>query len=67
MVWMVQSGEWKALNRNYGAVFDFANPPSGEIRLRFKVSGLSDWVDPKIVIPSYWQPGSTYVTEVQLK
>ncbi|XP_014507592.1 expansin-like B1 [Vigna radiata var. radiata] len=64
---MWQSGEWKALNRNYGAVFDFANPPSGEIRLRFKVSGLSDWVDPKIVIPSYWQPGSTYVTEVQLK
>jgi len=62
-----QSGEWKALNRNYGAVFDFANPPSGEIRLRFKVSGMSDWVDPRIVIPSYWQPGSTYVTEVQLK
>ncbi|KAG4930464.1 hypothetical protein AAZX31_17G143300 [Glycine max] len=64
---LYQMGQWKSLNRNYGAVFDFPNPPSGEIRLRFRVSGMSDWVDPMIVIPSNWQPGNTYATKVQLK
>ncbi|TKY45679.1 Expansin B1 [Spatholobus suberectus] len=63
----MESRQWKPLNRNYGAVFDFPNPPSGEIRLRFMVSGMSDWVDPKIVIPSNWKPGATYTTNVQLK
>ncbi|XP_020231253.1 expansin-like B1 [Cajanus cajan] len=66
-MWQPESGEWKALNRNHGAVFDFPNPPSGEIRLRFKVSGMAEWVDPKIVIPSNWGPGASYVTQVQLK
>lgn len=65
-MWQVDSREWKPLNRNHGAVFDFPNPPSGEIRLRFKVSGLSGWVDPKIIIPSNWKAGNTYVTQVQL-
>ncbi|TKY55504.1 Expansin B1 [Spatholobus suberectus] len=66
-MWQMESRQWKPLNRNYGAVFDFPNPPSGEIRLRFMVSGMSDWVDPKIVIPSNWKPGATYTTNVQLK
>ncbi|RDX71116.1 Expansin-like B1 [Mucuna pruriens] len=65
-MWQMESGQWKPLNRNYGAVFDFPNPPSGEIRLRFQVSGLYEWVDPKIIIPSNWKAGDTFVTKVQL-
>ncbi|KAL2322989.1 hypothetical protein Fmac_027368 [Flemingia macrophylla] len=64
---MPDSGQWKALNMSYGAVFDFPNPPSSEIWLRFKVSGILEWVDPKIVIPSNWIPGASYVTKVQFK
>ncbi|CAJ1943250.1 unnamed protein product [Sphenostylis stenocarpa] len=58
---MWQRGEkrWEALRRAYGAVFDFANPPSGEILLRFQV-GYKYWLLPKISIPANWKPGVTY-------
>jgi len=55
---------WEALRRAYGAVFDFANPPSGEIRLRFQV-GYKYWLLPKIAIPANWKPGATYDSKVQ--
>ncbi|XP_027335516.1 expansin-like B1 [Abrus precatorius] len=63
-----QNGRWEALRRVYGAVFDFANPPSGEIRLRFQVTygGSNQWVYPRVAIPSNWKPGATYDAKVQL-
>ncbi|KAK7330824.1 hypothetical protein VNO77_25028 [Canavalia gladiata] len=60
-----QNGRWEPLRRVYGAVFDFANPPSGAIRLRFQATDYG-WVYPKIAIPSNWKPGATYDTKVQL-
>ncbi|KAG4378991.1 hypothetical protein GLYMA_17G147400v4 [Glycine max] len=62
-MWQSQQ-RWVPLRRSYGAVFDFANPPSGEILLRFKVG--SNWKLPKIPIPAYWKPGATYDTKVQV-
>jgi len=65
MIWM-QRGQkrWEPLRRAYGAVFDFANPPSGEIRLRFQV-GYKYWLLPKIPIPANWKSGATYDSQVQ--
>jgi len=62
----VQKGKerWEALRRVYGAVFDFANPPRGEILLRFQV-GVK-WMIPNIAIPANWKPGATYDTTLQL-
>ncbi|XP_057419265.1 expansin-like B1 [Lotus japonicus] len=55
--------KWEPLRRVYGAVFDIANPPTGEIRLKFLVSDGSagfHWVQPKIAIPANWKAGATY-------
>ncbi|XP_027337445.1 expansin-like B1 [Abrus precatorius] len=62
---------WEPMRRVYGAVFDFANPPRGEIRLRFQMGncggeGFTYWVYPKIAIPANWKPGATYDAKVQL-
>ncbi|RDX88596.1 Expansin-like B1 [Mucuna pruriens] len=64
-MWQKRQQRWEPLRRAYGAVFDFANPPSGEIRLRFQV-GFNYWLLPKIPIPAYWKPGATFDTKVQL-
>lgn len=60
--------QWRPLRRAFGAVFDTANPPSGEINLRFQVSGDAKlyWVQSKEAIPSDWKAGTTYDTQIQL-
>ncbi|KAJ7952587.1 Expansin-like protein [Quillaja saponaria] len=67
-VWQEDCQEWRAMRRAYGAVWDAANPPSGEINLRFQVSGSAGvtWVQSRNAIPSDWKAGATYDTEVQL-
>ncbi|KAG5028367.1 hypothetical protein AAZX31_05G063100 [Glycine max] len=60
-MWLKSQQRWEPLRRSYGAVFDFANPPSGEILLRFK-AGF--WKQAKI--PANWKPGATYDTKVQI-
>ncbi|OIV94089.1 hypothetical protein TanjilG_05469 [Lupinus angustifolius] len=67
-IWQEECKEWRPLRRAYGAVFDTANPPSGEIKLRFQVSGNEGvyWVQSKNAIPSDWKAGSAYDTEIQL-
>lgn len=56
------------MRRVYGVVFDYENPPSGEIYLRFQVSGSGgvNWVQSKNVIPSDWKAGAAYDTMIQL-
>ncbi|KAK7386283.1 hypothetical protein VNO78_26408 [Psophocarpus tetragonolobus] len=63
---MCQRGQkrWEALRRAYGTVFDFANPPSGEIRLRFQVV-YKYWLLPNTTIPANWKSGAIYDTKVQ--
>ncbi|XP_057419734.1 expansin-like B1 [Lotus japonicus] len=59
--------KWELLRRSYGAVFDIANPPKGEIRLKFQVSdgsALPHWVGPKFAIPANWKAGATYSTKL---
>ncbi|BAT75796.1 hypothetical protein LR48_Vigan01g208100 [Vigna angularis] len=60
--------EWKPLRRAFGAMFDYSNPPSGEIYLRFQVSGSAGiyWVQSRNAISSDWTAGATYDTMVQL-
>lgn len=55
------------MRRVYGVVFDYENPPSGELSLRFQVSGNGGvyWVQSKNVIPSDWKAGAAYDTMVQ--
>ncbi|KAK7262170.1 hypothetical protein RJT34_29731 [Clitoria ternatea] len=68
-LWRKERRQWEPLRRVYGAVFDFANPPEGELSLRFQVTypkGYTDWVYPKTPIPAYWKPGATYDTKIQL-
>ena len=59
--------QWSPLRRVYGAVFDYANPPKGEILLKFQMSGAPRfaWVQAKKPIPSNWKPGATYDSGVQ--
>ena len=54
--------KWEPLRRSYGAVFDIANPPRGQIRLKFQVNGNAglQWVQPKFAIPANWKAGATY-------
>lgn len=60
--------QWRPMRRAFGAVFDFTNPPSGELYLRFQVSGSAGlyWVQSKNAIPSDWKGGAAYDTLVQL-
>ncbi|KAG2376712.1 uncharacterized protein HKW66_Vig0243420 [Vigna angularis] len=47
-----------------GSVFDYTNPPSGEIYLRFQVSGSAGiyWVQSRNAISSDWTARATYDT-----
>lgn len=60
--------EWKPMRRAFGAMFDYSNPPNGEIYLRFQVSGSAGlyWVQSKNAISGDWKAGATYDTNVQL-
>ncbi|KAJ1415032.1 RlpA-like domain superfamily [Sesbania bispinosa] len=56
-----RENQWQPLHRNYGAVFDYSNPPRGDIHLRFKLSGFkSAWFS----VPSNWKAGDTYSTSI---
>ncbi|KAK7262173.1 hypothetical protein RJT34_29735 [Clitoria ternatea] len=68
-LWRKERRQWEPLRRVSGAVFDFANPPKGELILRFQVTypqGYTKWFYPKTPIPAYWKPGATYDTKIQL-
>ncbi|KAK4262537.1 hypothetical protein QN277_028086 [Acacia crassicarpa] len=60
--------QWRPMRRAYGVVFDAANPPRGELMLRFQVSGRGGvyWVQAKNAIPSDWKAGQAYDSQVQL-
>ncbi|XP_061343913.1 expansin-like B1 [Gastrolobium bilobum] len=67
-LWQEDSKEWRPMRRAYGAVFDAANPPRGDIKMRFQVSGSAglNWVESKNVISSKWKGGAVYDTQIQL-
>lgn len=60
--------QWVGMRRAYGAVFDTANPPKGDITLKFQVSGSAGirWVQAPNVIPGNWQAGVAYDSQIQL-
>lgn len=60
--------EWRPMRRAFGVVFDAENPPRGDIKLRFQLSGSAGlyWVESKNVISADWQAGAVYDSEVQL-
>nr|GMD82277.1 expansin-like B1 [Ipomoea batatas] len=63
------SDTWTAMRRVYGAVFDFQNPPLGELKIRLSVNGSDGqkWVESdKAAIPKYWKAGITIKTDIQL-
>ncbi|KAL4344095.1 hypothetical protein AHAS_Ahas11G0144100 [Arachis hypogaea] len=66
-LWQEDCQEWTEMRRVYGAVFDYANPPSGEINLRFQVSGSAGiyWVQSQNAIPSDWTAGAAYDSQDQ--
>nr|GMC83089.1 expansin-like B1 [Ipomoea batatas] len=60
------SYKWIPMRRSYGTVFDLQNPPKGELKLRFLVSGQK-WIESKkAIIPDYWKAGTTIDTDIQL-
>ncbi|XP_047164944.1 expansin-like B1 [Vigna umbellata] len=63
-IWHREQKRWEPLRRAYGAVFDFANPPTGQIRLRFQL-GYKYWLLPKIPIPANWKSGATYDSQLE--
>ncbi|KAK2356363.1 expansin B1 [Trifolium repens] len=65
-IWQREQHQWVAMRRSYGAVFDFANPPKGEIRLRFQVSKniKAHHVVSRFAIPATWKAGATYSTKI---
>ncbi|XP_061354821.1 expansin-like B1 [Gastrolobium bilobum] len=67
-MWQEYYKQWTPMRRAFGAVFDFAYPPRGEIKLRFQVRGSAGlyWVQSKNDIPSDWKAGAAYDTLVQL-
>ncbi|QHO49434.1 hypothetical protein HN51_001354 [Arachis hypogaea] len=68
-LWEDSRKQWSPLRRVYGAVFDYANPPKGQLFLRFQVIGCygTYWQIPKKPIPADWKPKMTYDTGLQLK
>lgn len=61
--------DWRGMRRAYGRVWDMANPPKGEVSLRFQVSGsygFMKWVQLKAALPSDWKAGAIYDTTLQL-
>ncbi|GAU48224.1 hypothetical protein TSUD_184040 [Trifolium subterraneum] len=65
-IWEREQHEWVAMHRSYGAVFDFANPPEGEIKLRFQLSKNIEarHVVSRFPIPASWKAGDTYFTNI---
>lgn len=64
----VDSSRWTYMTRNYGAIWDTSNVPSGPLQLRFVVTGGYDgkWVWAKKVLPADWKVGETYDAGVQI-
>nr|GMD76328.1 expansin-like B1 [Ipomoea batatas] len=61
--------EWISMRRAFGAVWDLANPPSGELKARFLVSSsaAAKWVESeKAIIPAEWKAGLTIETNIKL-
>lgn len=61
--------EWKGMRRSHGGVWDMPNPPKGDIKLRFQVSGsmgYGKWVMVDNALPSYWKAGAFYDTDIHL-
>nr|QHQ74423.1 expansin-like B2 [Stylosanthes guianensis] len=67
--WQEDCKEWRTMRRVFGTVFDVENPPRGDIKIRFQVSGSAGvyWVESKNVITSDWKAGAFYDTEIQLE
>lgn len=69
-LWCMQEDcqQWRGMRRAYGAVWDMANPPSGSIKFRFRVSGRvgTTWVQSKNGLPGDWKPGFAYDSAIQL-
>ncbi|XP_022971845.1 expansin-like B1 [Cucurbita maxima] len=68
-LWQEDCNEWKGMRRSHGAVWDMANPPKGDIKLRFQVSGsvgYGRWVMVTNALPSYWKAGIAYDTDIHL-
>ncbi|GMI63954.1 expansin-like B1 [Hibiscus trionum] len=68
-VWQADCKEWIGMRRAYGAVFDTTSPPSGYVSLRFQVSGSAGvyWVEASNALPSNWEAGVAYESDVQLE
>ncbi|KAJ7944676.1 Expansin-like protein [Quillaja saponaria] len=67
-IWQEDYQGWRPMRRAYGAVWDAANPPTGELKLRFQVRGSAGikWVQSTNSIPSYWKAGDVYDSNTQL-
>lgn len=67
-IFQVDSSRWTYMTRNYGAIWDTSNVPSGPLQLRFVVTGGYDgkWVWAKKVLPADWKVGETYDAGVQI-
>ncbi|KAI4315199.1 hypothetical protein L6164_028033 [Bauhinia variegata] len=64
-LWQEDCKEWRPMRRAFGAVFDFENPPSGQINLRLQMNGRADWVLLRRPIPGDWEAGAAYATDIQ--
>lgn len=67
-IWQEDCKEWIDMRRAFGAVYDMANPPRGDISLRFQFSGPAGlkWVQAPNVIPRDWKAGVAYDSLIQL-
>ncbi|XVF52527.1 hypothetical protein PTKIN_Ptkin05aG0025500 [Pterospermum kingtungense] len=67
-MWREDCKEWIRMRRAYGAVFDMANPPMGPVSLRFQVQGSAGlkWMQAPNIIPSDWQAGVAYESDIEL-
>ncbi|XVF51853.1 hypothetical protein PTKIN_Ptkin04bG0217300 [Pterospermum kingtungense] len=66
-IWREDLGEWVAMRRAYGAVFDTTNLPLGPVFLRFlaRYGAGPTWVEAPNVIPLDWKAGVAYETDIQ--
>ncbi|KAI4327186.1 hypothetical protein L6164_019678 [Bauhinia variegata] len=64
-LWREDCQEWRPMRRVFGVVFDYENPPRAQINLRFQVNGQADWVPLKRPLPSTWEAGAAYETDIQ--
>lgn len=65
-LWLEDCKEWRPMRRVFGAVFDMENPPRGvALSIRLYIDGQLT-VEMNSVIPSGWEAGVAYDTNVQL-